>query len=472
MTGAGPGHVPATALAVCLVLLVVVAATPAAAITGGAAAGAGPSSDATETNDDDRPELRFGYAFERLPDRPGEVRVTVRTAVPDGVTTVGVEPPANATVVDTDGYEPTTREGEREWVWNRTAATSRPTLTYTVGVNRTGDGRLEAVDTGDWALFNWRQVDPSWRYTRGADAPEPAVTERGVAAGKGVVGPGYAYLGPHGTTTRSVDGEEIRLVVPAAARDGMRASPSAVADSLATAADDLRVGARNERLTVFVAPDPIAASGRLSRAGDARQDMYVAADEPLATADSTWLHEYAHSRQSYESGPDMAWFDDASAEYYAALLAHEQGLVAERAFYDHVRTDAYADTTLARTESAADRAPYEKGMRVLAAADARIRADSDGERTLAAVFRAMNERDGPVTREAFAAAVSDAAGRDRTDWVDRYVTTSAVPDVPAFLGGGAVGGPLPFGVTRRTGAFVALLVGGAALAGALAVGRR
>ncbi|WP_152039674.1 hypothetical protein [Salinigranum salinum] len=419
-----------------LALLAVTSAIPlpasaAATDETSAAGGVDPATTANRTTG----ALTFDHTFERLPDRPGDVRVTVETTAPEHVTSVAIQVPENATVVETDGYERTGDDGETAWIWDRSDAdTDRPTVSYVVNVDRTDDGTREAASTGEWALFNWRTADVEWRYERVDDTPEPVVVERGHAAGEGVVGPGYAYLGPSETYSRTVDGETIRLVVPQATE--MAESPRAVLAALATASDDLRVGARNERLTVFVAPDPIDASGRLSRAEvDGRQDVYVAADEPLDTPDNAWFHEYVHSRQSYETAPGMAWFDDASAEYYAAWLAYEGGHVSREAFYDHVRTDEERDAVLAETESVDDDASYFKGMRVLAALDAEIREASDGDRTLRAVVAAMNAHDREVDRTAFASFVADAAGDPHDEWLATYVGTSQAPPVPDYLPG-------------------------------------
>lgn len=375
--------------------------------------------------------LTFTHTFERLPDQPGTVRVTVATEAPKSVTGVSVSPPEDAAVVETTGYEQTSDE---EWTWDRSeSSVDQPTITYVVGVDRSDEGTLEATSTGEWALFNWHTADIEWSYARSADAPEPAVVERGEPAGEGVVGPGYAYLGPYETETRTVDGERIRLVVPRAAE--MEASPDAVADALAGASADLRVGARNEQLTVFVAPEPIDAAGRLSRAEvDGKQDMYVGADQPLDTADNAWFHEYVHSRQSYDAGPGMQWFDDASAEYYAALLAYRSGHISEDAFFEYVRTDEGRDAVLTESESVEDDASYFKGMRVLAALDAEVRNASNDRSTLQDVFAGMNAHDGTVDDETFATLVEEAAGEPRDEWLDTYVGTDASPTVPDYLG--------------------------------------
>jgi hypothetical protein len=357
------------------------------------------------------------------------VQVTVTTTVPPKVTGVTVEPPEGASVVSARGY--TEAEDGSEWAWERAGdGTAEATIGYTVPVNETENGSLEGVDVGDWALFDWRRTDLRWRYTRTADTAEPAVVERPAGTvGPGVVGPGFAYLGPYETETRRVDGERIRLVVPEAA--DLRERPAAVADALAAASADLRIGGRNERVTAFVAPAPIDVAGRLARTGGDRVDFLVAADEPLATPDSAWFHEYVHGRQAYAVGDRLGWIDDASAEYYGALLAHRQGLIGEAAFYDYVRTNRADDAVLAEAGTGDD-ASYFKGMRVLAAADAGVR-EGPGDGTLAAVFRRMNAHEGVVTQADLARFLSEAAGGARGEWLDRYVTTSASPSVPAYL---------------------------------------
>ena len=432
--GTSGGRARGTLLVVGVALLALASAVPFpanATATDGTAAGtnADPATTANRTTG----ELAFDHTLDRLPDRPGDVRVTVETTVPEGVTSVAIQVPENATVVGTDGYERTDDGRETAWIWDRPDAdTDRPTVTYVVGVDRTDDGTRETASTGDWTLFNWRTADVEWRYERSGDSPEPTVVERARAADEGVVGPGYAYLGPSETYSRTVDGETIRLVVPRAAE--MEEAPETVLDALATASDDLRIGARNERLTVFVAPEPIDAAGRLSRVEvDGRQDAYVAAAEPLDTPDNAWFHEYVHSRQAYETASEMAWFDDASAEYYAAWLAYEGGHVSREAFYDYVRTDEKRDAVLAASKTATDGASYFKGMRVLAALDAEIREASGGDRTLTVVVRAMNAHEGAVDRTAFADLVADAAGEPRDEWLATYVGTDAAPSIPDYL---------------------------------------
>jgi predicted metalloprotease with PDZ domain len=74
---------------------------------------------------------------------------------------------------------------------------------------------------------------------------------------------------------------------------------------------------------------------------------------------------------------------------------------------------------------------YDKGSLVLAALDAKIHRESGGEASLQDVFARMNAHPDTVTYAEFKGFVAAEAGTDLDDWLDRYVTTNATPDIPA-----------------------------------------
>ncbi|WP_254543295.1 hypothetical protein [Halomarina pelagica] len=376
--------------------------------------------------------VAIDYRYEHTGD-PGTVRVTAEATVPANVTELSVELPSNASDVRAADFG---GDGDTlEWERDGGDGSRRIELSYRVAVNETDDGSLEDVSTREWALFNWRGTDLRVGYAH--TGTDPGVTERAVVPERaGVAGETYVYLGPYSTRSRTVNGETIRLVVPRAANGSTDAT--ATLDALATAARDLRVDAGRERLTAFVAPAPIEATGRFSRAGDGgARDMYVSASARLNTPDSAWLHEFTHSRQAYETDESMAWFDDASAEYYGALLTYRQGRISEAAFAEYVRAERERDAVLA--EAGAGDASYFKGMRVLAALDATIRERSDGRRSLEDVLRRMNRHEGTVSYADFARFVAWAAGEPLDEWLDTYVRGEAAPEVDV--------GPLTAGAT-------------------------
>lgn len=163
-----------------------------------------------------------------------------------------------------------------------------------------------------------------------------------------------------------------------------------------------------------------------------RHDILVHQSTRLATPDNSLLHEYIHTKQDYTTGDEMTWLREASAEYDGALLAYRQGLVSYDEFHGYVESDSYTDDTLSDPDSwSSSNVPYFKGMRTLAALDAKIRTSSNGTHSLEDVFRHLNQHEGTVTDDVFATYVAQAAGESLTGWLDKYVMSSATANVPA-----------------------------------------
>ena len=130
-----------------------------------------------------------------------------------------------------------------------------------------------------------------------------------------------------------------------------------------------------------------AESGDSAAAGAAATpDQLVGSDTPrdpgaadVAGSESTWTHEYVHTRQRYQPDASMAWLDEGSAEYYGYLLSMRAGTTPYSAFRNAVMGDSYAGADLRKPGAWSDPdVEYEKGARVVAALDARIRAETGG----------------------------------------------------------------------------------------------
>jgi hypothetical protein len=317
----------------------------------------------------------------------------------------------DARVVETDGFERAGDERTR-LAWTGEGA-ARVALAVEVGG---GDETGESVATDEWAfgpvpfLELQREIDGeiarSWPL-RNADV-----------TAEGEFGQRYALAGPTHTVTRNESGRTARVVVPADEQVGE--SPETVAETLATAAGRLSVGDYDETVVGYGVPS-VRAGGE---SVPARDEFWVNGSEPLDSAESVWLHEYVHTRQSFALAGDMAWFREASAEYYAARLAHEQGLVSERAMRTHIDGPP-SDATLTEPGSWDDRrVPYQKGARVLAVLDAKIQSESHGYQSLEDVFRRLNSHDGPVTYDVFVQTVNEVAGTPMDEWLDAHVAGS------------------------------------------------
>ena len=369
--------------------------------------------------------------FRLLPNATGRIGVTLRYEPGVSVTSLVTYGAGSRTLVDANGFEE--RQSGR-WLWN--GETERPSLTFEVSVNRSGptfEG-LAWVDAGDWALarprtaFAYRNDSTRWRYSW---RDTGSVDRRTRLENQGTVGSSMVYLGPHETTRANVTGGSLRVVEPAAAN---ASNTDRAVRSIQRASTQLRVGARDSEVTVFVAPAPLRDGGLAVDGRSGRQDVWVSDRTPVAPPDNTWLHEYVHTRQSLGLGPGMRWFREASATYYAGLLSVRQGLDGRdgyRAFLDALRDHESGRVTLSnRSDWHSDYTPYSKGTRTLATLDARIRNDTDGNRTLQDVFRQMNRKDGTVTYDDFKRMVANVSGSNHDEWLDDHVAGTAAVSVP------------------------------------------
>lgn len=364
------------------------------------------------------------------PAGPGEVRVTVAVsglAAGDSVTVGFAESAFRVRSWTTHrsavegGFESVAgREGEAA-AYRRSADGASVELSYTVSANvsNVAFSGLDAVATEEYALVPRRLLLPT-RVTVNGEAVGAGATTVFGAFGEGYVGSGYVYLGAHERTSFDAAGETVTVVEPAAAgpldRAELRATVTAVAEGL-------DVGATGDGVTAFLAPPGLRPGGRTVAA-----DFWVSPDPPADLPP----HEYVHTRQDFQAGNGMRWVVEASAEYYGLRAALAADALDDDDFRD-VLTTVESGGTLTSFVVGWDSfdTPYDKGSLVLAALDARIRAESDGERTLQYVFAKMNAHDGPVTLTDFRGFVAEAAGEPQDDWIDRHVAGPETPALPA-----------------------------------------
>ena len=409
---------------------------------GGPPASADALAGATTTTTDGNIHLVTRLAL--TSDRPGEVGVTLRFEVPDRVVELDATIAPDAEGVTTTGFS---AAGDGTYEWDGEAAT--PTISYRLPANRTaeagrfaGDGRATLrddgtrpsaatageqflfADAGPWALVSVPGTGLSWRY-RGETV---GVTRRTTTAGPGAVGDRIAFLGEHTVRERTAHGQTFRLVVPERSADAMTVPPGAVLDSLSAASDRLRVGDRDGSVFLVAAPTGVEWAVRGLQTGDA--DAWVRANEPLDTAESPWLHEYVHTRQSYEPTAGTRWTVEGSADYYAAALALDRGRIGFDAFADHLARgtrDPHADAVLSEPGTWASGTQYRKGSLVTGELDRRIRLATGGGATYGTVLARLNAESGPVTADRLAELVAAAGDDSVGDASDRYARTEAAP---------------------------------------------
>ncbi|MFC7195018.1 hypothetical protein ACFQL4_10740 [Halosimplex aquaticum] len=290
----------------------------------------------------------------------------------------------------------------------------------TVAVSASAASANEMAVADDWTFGRVPFVEVQWTHDGSVERSWPLAERRAPDAGApALLGDRYAVVGDYEVARRTTPNGRIDLVVPSGAMDGTQTDR--VADSLARASRDLDVGDRGDDVLAFAAPSSVRWGGE---SVPARDELWVNAGSRLDDAEAVWLHEYVHTRQSFRLAADMTWFREASAEYYAAALAREQGLIDRAAMERHL-DGAPSTATLTDPDSwGSDAVPQRKGGRALAVLDRRIRERTYGHRSLEDVFRRLNRHDGVVTYAVFAQTVAEVTG-EPDDWPDRHVNGSA-----------------------------------------------
>ncbi len=385
---------------------------------------------AANTGNETTPAVVQTVTYRRTPNATGTIRATQRYRVRGNVSSLVVYNYSHGRVVNATGF------GEREngrWRWDR--ETSEPSVTLRVAVNRSSRqfSGLRWVDVGNWSLANprtdfaYRDADrEEWVYSW-QETPRVDQRSRVRSDDTGFAGPAVVYLGEYDSFTTNATNQTVRLVRPADA--DMATDPDRVLEVLSTASRQLRVGARDDVVNAFAGPTPLRYGGTTANAQGAAQDFWVSASAGAGGPPNTWIHEYVHTRQSFVLGPEMTWFREASAHYYAGVLSLRTAPSRADEFEQFIgtlRSDRGSNATLTEQSSwSTTYVPYAKGARALAALDGRIRNATDGNRTLQHVFGRLNEHDGLVTYDVFASAVGNVSGESQRDWLEAHVRDGA-----------------------------------------------
>ncbi|MFB6080652.1 MAG: hypothetical protein ABEJ81_06620 [Haloferacaceae archaeon] len=343
--------------------------------------------------------------------RNDHVRVTLRLADFGGYDRVTVGLSSDHRVSATDGFEP---RGEHRY--RATRSGDSPSLTYRIFAGKTELGRV-------WIGDGWAVTFPA--TIRAESTSVPAETRIGLPeSGTIIDGNPIILLGRYGTKTASAHTGETFTVFAAGRPDSYA---KALLPVLTRSSELLQWTNYRDAVRHVIIPT----AGRESDSspyGGGNVTIKGAGDPSDWRFLHVLVHEYLHLREPPGTGA-MDWINEAVPEYYSALLLHEQGAVDERRFRRFVTPRI--DEEVALTEAAGDRYRYRytKGRRVLAALDGKIRRRTGGEHTLQQVF-ARVVAGGGSDLPSFERITADVAGHSFDSWIERYVTTTATPDVP------------------------------------------
>ena len=371
--------------------------------------------------------IRLTTTLDRTPSRVGEITARLSVSIPDRVTELTALLPAEADVQRTNGFE---HASGSDYEWD--GETDTPTVTFRITADRLSDregplaedGQFLFADTESWSLVRIPRTSVTGQYT---GSPEPPIVRKTEIDGPGAAGETMAFLGAHTVRTHTAHGQTFELVVPVAAEP--TADADEVFSSLAHASDRLRVGTRDERVFMIVAPtDRVEWAVRGLQTGEA--DLWVQDTESLDDPSNVWVHEYVHTRQDYRAADDARWFTEGSATYYAALLTLEEGQIDFDRFQRFMRegeASPQSGAILEDPDEWPNVAQYTKGALVAGELDRQLRTSTDGEASLDTVFGRLNDHSGELRGRDVRGYVADAGGDAVGEAAERYTRTDAVP---------------------------------------------
>lgn len=296
-------------------------------------------------------------------------------------------------------------------------------------------GAASYIDTGEWAITKLPNISWSWRYRGTGRKPEfkqhHEIVGEGVISDDGAV----AYLGPYRDYTRRAPttNENFQLVVPQDAE--LRDDPHSILDALTEASRYLNIGALNESVLAIAAPT--AAQNWAAKGTQRGEEGFWVRDDAVTTeTNETWVHEYVHTRQRFTRTNDTYWFQEGTADYFAALAALERGDIEFDEFHRFLtsirdRSAVLTDTSTWRSNSTA----YRRGRLACAALDELIREESGGAHTLMDVLAELNRKldESGATHDievsVLRKTVDGVTGRHTGDWFRKYIQGRQIPEI-------------------------------------------
>lgn len=374
-------------------------------------------------------EIRQAVIVERIVSEPGVISITYDYQIPDNLTKLAVSFSDNWTEIQTSGFE--INGSTCKW---RDGYSQQPSIELTFDVGKTL-GASSYVDTGEWAITRLPNMGWSWSYRQRGGQPELnkvfQINGEGAISNDGAV----AYLGPFSeyTEVASETGEEFRLIVPQDAT--LRDSPRSILSALKHASSYLSIGAVNDSVLAIAAPTTAqnwAAKG--TQRGD--DGFWVRDDAVTSETNETWVHEYVHTRQRFSRTDNTHWFQEGTADYFAALAALERGDIEFDDFHQFLTSTRDRDAVLSETSTwRSTSTAYSRGRRACAGLDAFIKKDTDGAATLMDVLASLNRRfddrkeNTTIEVKEIRHVINAVTDRNMVDWFQKYVHGTQLPTI-------------------------------------------
>jgi hypothetical protein len=356
--------------------------------------------------------------YDLTPETPGSVRLHIEYDIPDSFETFEETVyTGEQTVLTKQGF---TLENSNTLRWD--GETTDPYVELRLTINETVKSSYNAVDVGEWAFFSPHPTD----YDRANVSVTAASSSRSITYGDTM-----AFLGEQTTYERDGEKHEFGMAVPEAADTAV--DPERVLEELDDASQllDFGPGTTYDRIDVWVAPEPIRSGGAA-----VDDEFWVSADTDFR-AESTYIHEYVHTRQDRidlvygDDAQATEWLTEATASFYGVFTNWQLGNdVSFRVLGAAARTTEPGTVLANRSTYDGESPGYGQGQAVVAALDYRIREATDGDASFEEVMRRMGQHDGKVNVSDLERIVEDVADREFDEFFDAYVSGREIAPAP------------------------------------------
>lgn len=200
----------------------------------------------------------------------------------------------------------------------------------------------------------------------------------------GFIGQNLLYLGNYSMHSTQVGCHNISVIKPEDAEFDVEKRLR----MLTAAARTLEVGHAYTSVYMFASPeDP---GDRHGIVVEYENEVFLYGAAPIDKAKNTWLHEYIHTRQAayLAEGENFAWFAEGSANYYAARLSLDFGLITPQQYDDKLDSWASYTADIPLRDAKHEDVAYRHGAVVLAELDAQL--SERGYVTLLDIFAELN----------------------------------------------------------------------------------
>jgi len=240
----------------------------------------------------------------------------------------------------------------------------------------------------------------------------------------GVMTTRMAYIGKSSVFAVDKNGTQYSLVVPQTATNSMYANPEKLIAQLASSGEFLSVDNYHADVTIIAAPTTGYENGNAGIFWPGPAEGWVSAAASERTFPSAWYHELAHAAQPYEHDPDAKWFVEGTAEYYGVVLPHEVSTYDADLQRALSPTEQPRPTLSDRSTWRTARVPYDDGSIVAAQLDRKIRAKTDGSKTLVDLLEvvAANHSQNSVENDDIINYTQSIAGPETAQWLAEVTT--------------------------------------------------